>query len=66
LTRDEFLSEIAKDIDPAKHAGEGWFATEEIPRADDVQGAWLRGETGHEGEYYPGPKRRGGRPKVTP
>ncbi len=49
-----------------KHAGEGWFATEEYPRADDIDNPFTRGDVGHEGEYYPGPKPRGRGPRTTP
>lgn len=47
------------DIDPAKHAGEGFFQTDEyFPQ--DIQDPHLRGDVLHEGAYYPGPspKRR--------
>lgn len=46
------------DIEPAKYAGEGWYATEEYANPNDVSSDHTRGEIGHEGEYYPGPKKR--------
>jgi hypothetical protein len=60
LTFEEFMAAIMGDIDPAKYAGEGWHATDEIARPEDVSNPFLRGEVGREGEYYPGPdlKRR--------
>lgn len=53
LTFEEFLSAIMGDIDPAKYAGEGWYATEEYARPADIDNPWTRGEVGKEGEYYP-------------
>ena len=51
------------DFDPRKYAGEGFFATEEYARPGDIGDPYVRGDVGHEGEYYPGPdwqnKRRG-------
>lgn len=66
LTKEQFYAAIRDDIDPMKHAGESWFATEEYPRADDIDNPFTRGEVGHEGEYYPGPKPRRGKPRSTP
>jgi hypothetical protein len=43
------------DIDPAKYAGESWYATEEYARPDDIENPWTRGEVGKEGDYYPPP-----------
>jgi len=57
---------IMDDIDPAAYAGEGFTATEEIPRADDIIGNdYVRGRVGHEEEYWPGPKGKG-KNKSTP
>lgn len=47
------------EIDPAAYAGEGFTATEEIPRADDIGNPWVRGRVGREEDYWPGPKPRG-------
>ncbi len=44
---------MLSDIDPAKHAGEGWFATEEYARPEDIGSAYTRGEVMNEGAYYP-------------
>lgn len=50
------MDALRSDIDPLKHAGENWYATEEIARPEDIKdNAYLRGEVGHEGAYYPGP-----------
>lgn len=49
-----------------KLAGEGYFSTEEYPRAADIDDPFVRGDVGHEGEYYPPPQRRGQRPRSTP
>lgn len=46
------------DIDPLKHAGESWYATEEYANPDDIENPYTRGEVGREGDYYPGPDRR--------
>lgn len=46
------------DIDPLKHAGEGWFATDEYARPKDVSNPYTRGEIGREGDYYPGPQKK--------
>jgi len=54
ISREEFLAAILGDIDPMKHAGEGWFSTEEYPTADDVSDPFLQQEIGREGDYYPG------------
>jgi hypothetical protein len=43
------------DIDPAKYAGESWYATEEYARPDDIDNPYTRGEVGKEGDYYPPP-----------
>lgn len=61
LTRDEWMAQALGDIDPAKHAGEGWFATEEYPTTRGIDSPWTRGEIGREEEYYPRPRPRGHR-----
>lgn len=43
------------DIDPMKHAGESWFATEEYARPDDIGSPYTRAEVGREEDYYPSP-----------
>ena len=54
LSREEWLREVLKDIDPAKYAGEGWFATEEYAKPGDIGNPFTRAEVGREGDYYPG------------
>ena len=58
LSRKEWLDELESDIDPEKLAGEGFFATEEYPRAADIDNPYVRGDVGREGEYYPPKARR--------
>jgi hypothetical protein len=59
MTRDDFLAAVMGDIDPAKHAGEGWFATEEYARPQDISSPYTRADIPMSGEdYYPPPKRR--------
>ena len=50
------------DIDPMKHAGEGWFATEEYARPNDIGSPYTRAEVGREEDYYPSPFDRIKRP----
>lgn len=57
-TREEALAALLGDIDPAKHAGESWFATEEYARPDDISNPFTRAEVGREGDYYPSPRHR--------
>jgi len=54
IPEDEWYRQI-HGINPMKYAGEGWFATDEYARGEDVDDPWTRGEIGREGEYYPGP-----------
>lgn len=54
ISFEEFLAAVLSDIDPAKYAGEGWFATEEYAFPSDVENPWTRAEIGREEEYYPG------------
>lgn len=54
MSREEWLKEALKDIDPAKYAGEGWFATEEYANPKDISNPFVRAEIGSEGDYYPG------------
>jgi hypothetical protein len=58
MTRAEFLTALKDDIDPAKHAGEGWFATEEYARPGDIGSSFVRGDILGEGDYYPSATRR--------
>jgi len=49
------------DVDPAKYAGEGWYATEEYARPKDISSPYVRADIPMAGEdYYPPPdvKRR--------
>jgi hypothetical protein len=55
VSRDEWHQANKDDIDPAKYAGESWFATDEYARPDDIDNPYTRGEVGKEEEYYPGP-----------
>lgn len=57
-SREEHLRTQIGDIDPAKYAGESWFATEEYARPEDILNPYTRGEVGKENDYYPGPKAR--------
>lgn len=58
-SREEAIAAIRGDIDPAKHAGEGWHATEEIANPEDVRdNPWLQAEVGNEGDYYPETRRK--------
>jgi hypothetical protein len=45
------------DIDPMKHAGEGWFSTEEYANPADIDSPYVRGDIIGEGDYYPPPDR---------
>lgn len=58
MTPEDYLAAIGQDIDPLKHAGEGWFATEEYARPQDIENPFTRAEVGREGDYYPGVRRR--------
>lgn len=54
MSREEWLREVFKDINPEKYAGEGWFATEEYAKPSDISNPYTRAEVGMEGDYYPG------------
>lgn len=57
ISRQEFMQGMRDDIDPMKHAGEGWGATDEyFPQ--DIDNPYVRGDVMGEGDYYPGPARR--------
>lgn len=58
VTRDEWIKAVMSDLDPAKFAGESWYATDEYANPNDIDSAHTRGEIGHEETYYPGPKRK--------
>lgn len=64
MSYDEFLKAMSDDIAPEKLGGESWFATEEYPTDRGIDNPYTRGETGREGFYYPGRKKRG--EKFTP
>ena len=55
LPRDEWIQQALSSIDPAKYAGEGFYATEEYPTKFGIDNPWTRAEIGREGEYYPTP-----------
>jgi len=40
-----------------KFAGEGWFATDEYARPNDIADKYVRGDVKNEGAYYPGPDK---------
>lgn len=62
MSRQKWLDTNLGDIDPLKYAGEGWTATEEIPRAADIVGnERLKHEVGREGDYYPETGRKRGK-----
>lgn len=58
VTFEEFKRGILGDIDPAKYAGEGFYAVEEYARPDDILSPWVRGDVKNYGDYYPGPDVR--------
>jgi len=58
MTRSEFAQAMRDDIDPAKHAGESWYSTDEYANPEDIDNPYTRGEIGREEDYYPGPKPR--------
>jgi hypothetical protein len=58
VTYGEFMRGILGDVDPAKYAGEGWYATEEYAKPSDILSPWTRGDVLNEGDYYPGPDVR--------
>lgn len=45
-------------MNPLNHAGEGFFATEEYARPDDIHDPYVRGAVGHEGDPYPAPDHK--------
>lgn len=53
ISREEFLRALEEDLDPAKYAGEGWYATEEYAVPDRSMPRSLRAQIGREEEYYP-------------
>jgi hypothetical protein len=57
VTYEEFMRGLLGEVDPAKYAGEGFFATDEyFPQ--DIRSPWVRGDVLNEGDYYPGPDVR--------
>lgn len=58
MTKEEFRKALLDDVDPLKYAGEGWYATDEYARPDDISSPYVRGDIGHEEEYYPRPQPR--------
>jgi hypothetical protein len=54
INAQEFLQALYSDIDPAKYAGEGWFATEEYDPVT-IRDPHVLGDIIREGEYYPAP-----------
>lgn len=58
MSREEYLQAARDDIDPAKYAGEGFYATEEYANPKDIDNPWTRAEVGREGDYYPTPLQK--------
>jgi hypothetical protein len=58
LSKEEWLASLAGDIDPVKHAGEGWFSTDEYAKPSDILDPYVRAQVGAEDEYYPETYRR--------
>jgi len=56
-TRDDALrAMLGGDIDPVKHAGEGFFSTDEyFPQ--DIRDPWVLGDVMEQDGYYPAPQR---------
>lgn len=52
------MDDLLSDIDPLKHAGEGFFATEEYARPKDIKDKYVRADTENYGDYYPKAKTR--------
>ena len=51
------MDAVFNDIDPAKYAGEGHFATDEyFPQ--DIDNPYTRGDVTSHGDYYPGPDQQ--------
>jgi hypothetical protein len=60
LTAEQYLQALYSDIDPAKYAGEGWYATEEYDPAT-IRDPYTLGDIMNQDAYYPRPiirKRR--------
>lgn len=59
VTREEALRAFYADIDPMHYAGEGFTATDEIPRPRDVAGnPYLLARVLNEEDYWPTAARR--------
>ncbi len=59
VTKKDILDAMASEQDPAMFAGEGFSATDEIARPDDVaHNPYLYGRVHDEEGYYPGAKRK--------
>ncbi|NIP32662.1 MAG: hypothetical protein GWN00_23645 [Aliifodinibius sp.] len=54
MSREEWLRDALKQINPLKYAGEGWYSTEEYAKPGDISDPFTRAEVGLEGDYYPG------------
>lgn len=48
---------MLSDVDPMKHAGEGWGNTDEYAKVSDLSSPYVQADTMFEGDYYPSPKR---------
>lgn len=53
MTREDWLRHALGEIDPERHAGLGFYTTEEYATPDDVSDPFVREDVGREGEYYP-------------
>ncbi len=59
VTREEALRAFYQDIDPMHYAGEGFTATDEIPRPRDVaHNPYLLARVLNEEDYWPTAARR--------
>lgn len=56
ISFEEFMRSVLSEIDPAKYAGESFFAVEEYARPDDIKDPWVRADIRRFGQYYPRPE----------
>ena len=53
------MRQVMGDLDPASYAGEGFTATEEIARPNDITDSpHLKARVGNEGAYWPEADKR--------
>ena len=58
LSPEDWFSGVNEPINPLKYAGEGYFATEEYARPEDIEDPWVRSDVGQEGDDQPPFQRR--------